>query len=197
MNYPDKATIIQQTKKWIIDVVIGCNFCPFAAKEIKRDTIQYEVLTDATTTTALQAVMTTMYQLDAAKHIETSLLIFPGSFELFEEYLHLLELAEKLLVKEKYEGIYQIASFHPKYLFAGSNEDDPSNYTNRSPYPMLHFLREESLSKAIDSYPDIDEVPNRNITFTREKGLPVYWSPKSSKEDTEVFFQFIILSSYL
>lgn len=79
MNYPDKATIIQQTKKWIIDVVIGCNFCPFAAKEIKRDTIQYEVLTDATTTTALQAVMTTMYQLDAAKHIETSLLIFPAA----------------------------------------------------------------------------------------------------------------------
>jgi len=171
MNYPDKATIIQQTKKWIIDVVIGCNFCPFAAKEIKRDTIQYEVLTDATTTSALQAVMTTVYQLDAAKHIETSLLIFPGSFELFEEYLYLLELAEKLLVKEKYEGIYQIASFHPKYLFAGSNENDPSNYTNRSPYPMLHFLREESLSKAIDSYPDIDEVPNRNIAFTREKGL--------------------------
>ena len=171
MNYPDKATIIQQTKKWIIDVVIGCNFCPFAAKEIKRDTIQYEVLTDATTTTALQAVMTTMYQLDAAKHIETSLLIFPGSFESFEEYLHLLELAERLLAKEKYEGIYQIASFHPMYLFAGSNENDPSNYTNRSPYPMLHFLREESLSKAIDSYPDIDEVPNRNIAFTREKGL--------------------------
>jgi len=171
MNYPDKATIIQQTKKWIIDVVIGCNFCPFAAKEIKRDTIQYEVLTDATTTSALQAVMTTVYQLDAAKHIETSLLIFPGSFELFEEYLYLLELAEKLLVKEKYEGIYQIASFHPKYLFAGSNENDPSNYTNRSPYPMLHFLREENLSKAIDSYPDIDEVPNRNIAFTREKGL--------------------------
>jgi len=171
MNYPDKATIIQQTKKWIIDVVIGCNFCPFAAKEIKRDTIQYEVLTDATTTSALQAVMTTVYQLDSAKHIETSLLIFPGSFELFEEYLYLLELAEKLLVKEKYEGIYQIASFHPKYLFAGSNENDPSNYTNRSPYPMLHFLREENLSKAIDSYPDIDEVPNRNIAFTREKGL--------------------------
>lgn len=171
MNNPDKETIIQQTKKWIIDVVIGCNFCPFAAKEIKRDTIQYEVLTDATTTTALQAVMTTIYHLDAAKQIETSLLILPGSFDLFKEYLHLLELAERLLVKEKYEGIYQIASFHPKYLFTGSNVDDPSNYTNRSPYPMFHFLREESLSKAIDSYPDIDDVPNRNIAFTREKGL--------------------------
>lgn len=171
MNYPDKETIILQTKKWIIDVVIGCNFCPFAAKEIKRDTIQYEVLNDATSNTALQAVMTIIYHLDTAKQIETSLLILPGSFDLFEEYLHLLELAERLLVKEKYEGIYQIASFHPKYLFAGSNEDDPSNYTNRSPYPMLHFLREESLSKAIDSYPDIEDVPNRNIAFTREKGL--------------------------
>lgn len=73
-------------------------------------------------------------------------------------------------MKEKYEGIYQIASFHPKYLFAGSNENDPP-IIQTVPLPDVTFLREESLSKAIDSYPDIDEVPNRNIAFTREKGL--------------------------
>ena len=171
MTYPDKNIIIEQTKKWIIDVVVGCNFCPFAAKEVKRGTIHYEVLIDANKKTVLEAVMKLLYQLDDNDNIETSLLIMPGSFLLFDEYLQLLELAEKLLAKENYEGVYQVASFHPHYLFAGSNEADPSNYTNRSPYPMLHFLREDSVSRAIDSYPDIDEVPKRNIAFTKEKGL--------------------------
>ena len=171
MTYPDKNIIIEQTKKWIIDVVVGCNFCPFAAKEVKRGTIHYEVLIDANKKTVLEAVMKLLYQLDDNDNIETSLLIMPGSFLLFDEYLQLLELAEKLLAKENYEGVYQVASFHPHYLFAGSNEADPSNYTNRSPYPMLHFLREDSVSRAIDSYPDIDKVPKRNIAFTKEKGL--------------------------
>lgn len=171
MNYPDTDIIIAQTKKWITDVVVGCNFCPFAEKEIKKDSVHYIVLSDATTTTALESVIRLLYQLDATDNIETSFLILPGSFLLFKDYLKLLELAEILLTKENYEGIYQVASFHPNYLFAETTDDDPSNYTNRSPHPMLHFLREESVSKAIDSYPDIDEVPKRNIAFTREKGL--------------------------
>jgi len=171
MNAPDSNIIIAQTEKWIIDVVVGCNFCPFAAREIKRGRIHYQVLTGAVTTTALEMVVSMLHQLDAMDDIETSLLILPGSFYSFDEYLKLLSLAEKLLAKEHYEGIYQIASFHPAYIFAESTEDDPSNYTNRSPYPMLHFLREESVSKAVDSYPGIDEVPKRNIAFTREKGL--------------------------
>lgn len=171
MNNSHIDLIIGKTKKWITDVVVGCNFCPFAAKELKRDTIHYEVLRNADTKTALEAVMKLLFQLDDNDHIETSLLILPNSFLLFDEYLQLLKLTEKLLVKENYEGVYQVASFHPHYLFAGTNDDDPSNYTNRSPYPMLHFLREASVSKAIDSYPNIDDVPKRNIAFTREKGL--------------------------
>ena len=171
MNQPTAEVIISQTKKWIIDVVVGCNFCPFAAREIKRDSIHYEVLPQATTASVLTAVMTAMHQLDDDTAIETSFLILPGSFSVFDAYLDLFEIAEALLVKEGYEGVYQLASFHPEYLFAGSNAADASNYTNRSPYPMLHFLREESVSKAIDSYPDIDEVPNRNIAFANKKGL--------------------------
>lgn len=171
MNYPATEIVIGQTKKWITDVVVGCNFCPFAAKEVKRDTIHYQVLQDANTKTALEAVMKLIYQLDGNDNIETSLLILPDSFLSFDEYLRLLELVEKLLKKENYEGVYQVASFHPHYLFAGSTEADPSNYTNRSPYPMLHFLREASVSKAIDNYPDIDEVPKHNIAFAKAKGL--------------------------
>jgi hypothetical protein len=112
-----------------------------------------------------------MLQLDSDDSIETTLLILPGSFLLFNDYLNMLDKAETLLDKENYSGIYQMASFHPEYLFAGSNNEDPSNYTNRSPYPMLHFLRESSITRAVDSYPGIDEVPQRNIAYAKNKGL--------------------------
>lgn len=171
MNHIDTETVIAKTKKWIIDVVVDCNFCPFAAREVKRDSIHYEVLHNATAESVLESVMISFQKLDENENIETSLLILPGSFQSFDDYLQLLEMTNSLLEEQDYEGIYQIASFHPDYLFAGSTNEDPSNYTNRSPYPMLHFLREDSVSKAIDGYPDIDEVPNRNIAFTQEKGL--------------------------
>ncbi|MEO8769135.1 MAG: DUF1415 domain-containing protein [Ferruginibacter sp.] len=170
MTVTDTATIIAQTKKWIIDVVVGCGFCPFAAKEIKKDSIHYEVLQQADKAAALKAMMLMLQQLDANDKIETALLIMPEGFKSFDIYLQLIDMADTLLAKEKYEGIYQIASFHPRYLFAESDENDAANYTNRSPYPMLHFLREESVSKAVDGYPDIDEVPNRNVRFANEKG---------------------------
>ena len=171
MQLPDTELIIAKTKKWIIDVVVGCNFCPFAGREVKKNSIHYDVLHHASPELALQSVMHALQQLDENEKIETSLLILSGSYESFDDYLDLVDMVNNLLLEEDYEGIYQVASFHPQYLFAGSNNDDPSNYTNRSPYPMLHFLREDSVSKAVDSYPDIDEVPNRNIAFTQEKGL--------------------------
>lgn len=168
----DQANIIiEQTKKWITDVVVGCNFCPFAGRELIKGSIHYEVLENAGTQKVLEAVVSAMLKLDNEPSIETTLLILQNSFESFEDYLDLVEDAEALLEKEGYEGVYQLASFHPNYLFAGSTETDASNYTNRSPFPMLHFLREDSVSKAVDSYPGIDEVPGRNINFAREKGL--------------------------
>ncbi len=162
---------VTKTRNWITNVVVACNFCPFAAREMKRGSIHYEVINEATTITALKAVMKMILQLDEDEQIETSLLIMPDSFSDFNDYLNLLEKAEAMLANNNYEGIYQIASFHPEYMFAGSNETEPSNYTNRSPYPMLHFLREESVTKAIAGYPDIENVPKRNMAFTNEKGL--------------------------
>ena len=171
MNDLYSEQIIAQTKKWITDVVVGCNFCPFAAKELKRGSIHYQVLATASTTTALEATLGLLHLLDDKSDIETAFLILPESFQLFDVYLSLVERAEQLLCQENYEGIYQVAGFHPEYLFAGSTNADPANYTNRSPYAMLHFLREDSVSKAVDNYPGINEVPERNIAFTREKGL--------------------------
>ncbi|RYD72756.1 MAG: DUF1415 domain-containing protein [Sphingobacteriales bacterium] len=165
------AIFITHTKKWIIDVVVACNFCPFAAREVKRASIHYEVLHDASAENTMEAALKIMQLMDEDRDVETALLILPNDFESFEDYLDLVETANALLEENEYEGIYQVASFHPQYIFAGAPADDPSNYTNRSPYPMLHFLREESVSKAVDGHPDIDDVPFKNIEFAKEKGL--------------------------
>ena len=171
MSNADNEIIVTKTKSWITNVVVACNFCPFAAREIKRGSIHYEVINNATTKTVLEATLKMFLLLNNNEQIETSILILPDHFSEFNDYLDLVEKAENLLTKNNYEGIYQIASFHPKYMFAGSDENDPSNYTNRSPYPMLHFLREESVTKAIAGYTNIENVPKRNIAFTKEKGL--------------------------
>ena len=167
----DSQQIIEQTKKWIIDVVVGCNLCPFAASVVKQQEIFYRVETSGDKDICLASFVNEMERLDNNGNIETSFLILPNSFEKFDDYLYLLSLAEKLLKRKGYEGIYQVASFHPLYLFAGSHENDAANYTNRSPYPMLHLLREESIDKALKNYKDPGSIPERNINFTRGKGL--------------------------
>jgi uncharacterized protein len=166
----DQEKIIQQTKKWITDVVIACNFCPFAAREIKRNSVHYQVEYGTTLQAALQAFARECIRLDEDAAIETTLLIFPGAFQSFEDYLDLVELAEKFLKKEGYEGTYQVASFHPLYRFAGSPAEDAANYTNRSLYPMLHLLREESIEKALAHYAAPEQIPENNIDFARKKG---------------------------
>ena len=167
-----KETIIAHTRKWIIDVVIGCNFCPFAAREIKRDSIEFEVLEGADAPKVLEVVLTAFNKMNDDASIETMFLLLPQNFDSFTAYLKLTQAVDALIRKQGYEGIYQVASFHPSYLFAGSSPNDPANFTNRSPYPMLHILREESVSHAIDSYPtDTSIIPEKNIQFARQKGL--------------------------
>lgn len=163
--------IICRTNKWIIDVVIGCNFCPFAANVVKQQTIFYKVEESAEVEICLDSFVHEMERLDNDPAIETSFLIFPNAFQQFDDYLELVSLAEKKLKRNGYEGIYQLASFHPLYLFANSDEDDPANYTNRSIYPMLHLLKEESIDKALANYKDPESIPVRNINFAKEKGL--------------------------
>lgn len=165
------STIIAQTTRWINSVVIGCNFCPFASRAMLRKSIRYVVLPEATPESALAAVMEELRYLDRMEDIETTLVIFPGHFADFEEYLDLVDMAEDLSAEQGYEGVYQLASFHPEYCFAGAKDDDPANYTNRSPYPMLHLLREESITRALEHYPDPEGIPERNMAFAEEKGL--------------------------
>lgn len=162
--------IIEQTKNWIKTMVIGCNFCPFANREFTNNSIHYQVEHGISRTDARDALLKECKRLDKDKIISTTLLIFPKAFQEFNSYLQLVSLAEKLLQQKGYEGIYQLASFHPLYQFDKSTFEDPANYTNRSIYPMLHLLREDQIRKAIQFYGNAEEIPERNIQFAREKG---------------------------
>jgi hypothetical protein len=163
--------VIEQTKKWINDVVIECNFCPFASRVAKQQTIFFKVEVSTVTNTCLETFLQEVTQLDNNESIETSFLIFPEAFKNFNDYLAMLSVAEKLLKQYKYDGVYQLASFHPQYKFAGAPENDAANYTNRSPYPMLHLLRESSIDKALEHYSNPEAIPEQNILFARAKGL--------------------------
>lgn len=163
--------VIGQTKKWINDVVIGCNFCPFASKVVKQQTVFYAVVRSLETAVCLEILLQECARLDADDAIETTFLIFPENFNRFQDYLFFVSMAEKLLKQSGYNGIYQLASFHPLYRFANSPADDAANYTNRSIYPMLHLLRESSIDQALEYYNNPESIPENNIQFAREKGI--------------------------
>lgn len=169
--HENEQVIIDQTLKWITGVVIAYNFCPFASKPVNEGRVHFTVSTGKNAATVLEQVIRECYRLDEDPEIETSLLILPDGFAGFEDFLELVDLAESLLADQDYEGIYQLASFHPAYCFAGAEENDPANYTNRSPYPMLHFLREASVEKALRFYKKPEDIPENNIRLAREKGL--------------------------
>jgi len=175
-----EADIISQTKIWISQVVIGLNFCPFAAKPFNDNRIHYKIVESAKMDFILEAVVRECIRLDTDQETDTSLLILPMGWNIFRTYLDLVDMAEALLIKEGYEGTYQIASFHPQYLFAGSNENDASNYTNRSPYPMLHILREVQVEQAIRKHKDIHAIPDANILKANELGLAYFKSLRYS-----------------
>jgi len=168
------AIVIERTKNWIRDIVIGLNFCPFATKPFKNELIVYKVDDSSEAAAALESFMFTCRFLEDNPVMETALLIFPNGFSDFQDYLDLTDLAEKLLKAEGFEGVYQVASFHPNYIFAGSDENDPANYTNRSPYPMLHLLREDLLEIAIDKHIHVDDIPNQNIAKAKSLGLAYF-----------------------
>lgn len=163
--------VIGQTRKWIKEVVIACNFCPFAAREVKRDSIHYQVEWKSSVETALSVLQQECKRLDDQPDVETILIIFPDTFQDFYQYLDLVGMAEHLLKRKGYEGTYQVASFHPQYRFSGAPADDAANFTNRSVYPMLHLLREASIEAALRKYPDPDSIPASNIEFARNKGF--------------------------
>lgn len=170
MNTP-QSLVIQQTKNWVREVVIGLNLCPFASQPFNNDRIDYIVATGDNTEQHLHQLAECLQQLDNNTAIDTSLLIFNDSYQNFDDYLDLLDIAEQLLEQLNYTGRYQLASFHPQYQFDSSTEHDVSNYTNRSPFPMLHLLREKQIESAVASDINTDKVPENNIKKLQEMGI--------------------------
>ncbi|MFT4748314.1 MAG: hypothetical protein ACI8XG_002398 [Congregibacter sp.] len=157
-------------KSWIDKVIIGLNFCPFAKKEMQRNTVRYAIYATTHVNDALGHFLEELALLDQQQDIQTTLLVFSNGFSDFEEYLDMLELANSLMGQGGYGGIYQVASFHPDYCFDGQAQDDPANYTNRSPYPILHILRESSIEDVLKRYPEPESIPENNIAKARELG---------------------------
>ncbi|RUR34266.1 DUF1415 domain-containing protein [Vreelandella nanhaiensis] len=162
MQYSDEV-VAQQTLKWVRNFIVAHNVCPFAQREVERDSIRVEVVRSKKLEVALEELMAEVQWLDEHPETETTLLVFPTLFKHFEHYLDYVELAESILAEQGYEGIYQLATFHPDYCFEDADPDDASNYTNRSPYAMVHLLREASVEKAIEFYGDTSVIPERNI----------------------------------
>ncbi len=169
-NNPSNNLVVQKTRNWVEQIVIGLNLCPFAEPVFKNQQIDYLIINSDGLEQHLQSLAECLSKLDESPAIETSLIIFPDSYQTFDDYLELLYLANELLSDLDYAGTYQLASFHPDYRFEGSPEDDAANFSNRSPFPMLHLIRENSLEKAIAHYPDVDQVPENNIKKLREIG---------------------------
>ncbi len=165
---------VSAVKHWLEQTIIGFNFCPFAKKEFINGSIHYEVVDESNTEEQLLALSHELKRLDEDSAIETMVFILPVGLESYFDYLDFLELANDLSVELGYEGIYQLASFHPDYCFADVQQDDPSNYTNRSPYPIIHIIREASLEKVLTHYPNPEEIPDRNIALAEEKGAKVF-----------------------
>ena len=168
----DQSAIIEQTRRWIQTIVIGLNLCPFARRVFNDDTIRY-VVSEATDEPSLLAELAEEMNLLALlprSVAETTVLIHPGVFQDFLEYNDFLNPAQRLLEALGHEGVLQLASFHPSYQFGGTSPDDAENYTNRSPYPMLHLLREESITEIADDPEALAAIPERNIETMRTLG---------------------------
>ena len=161
----DQAAIVAATVDWLEKAVIGLNLCPFAKSVHVKKQIRY-VLSGATTPAALLAELMDELQTlsDASpEEIDTTLLIHPDVLTDFLDYNEFLDVVDAAVEDMGLEGELQVASFHPDYQFADTEQDEISNYTNRSPYPTLHLIREASIARAVESFPDAAEIFEKNI----------------------------------
>ena len=164
---------IAATRQWLEKAVIGLNLCPFAAAVYLRDRVRFVVSEQQTTEGLLQDLNTELQALQQTdpQVCETTLLIHPQVLNDFGDYNDFLDQADLVIDDLNLVGELQIASFHPDYQFADCDVTDMQNYSNRSPYPMLHLLRESSVSQAVDNHADIDSIPENNMRTLHELGL--------------------------
>ncbi|MBY0525365.1 MAG: DUF1415 domain-containing protein [Gemmataceae bacterium] len=168
----DKQEVIDRTRHWISALVIGLNLCPFAQRVFQGEKIRYIVTECEDENSLLRDLAGELKALASGpiEIVETTLLIHPLVLANFLDYVEFLGRGEKLLGDLGLRGVIQLASFHPDYYFADTDPEAVENYTNRSPYPMLHLLREESISRVADDPDELLAIPQRNIETLRRLG---------------------------
>lgn len=186
---PPRDEILEATRHWLTRAVIGLNLCPFAKSVYVKQQIRYAI-SEATgfeqVLADLETELLALANADASE-IDTTLLIFPHALADFADFNDCLYFADRLSGQLGLEGTLQIASFHPQYQFEGTAPDDIENYTNRAPYPILHLLREASIARAVDAFPDAADIYERNQETLRRMGLAGWreWMSRQTPADGE------------
>ncbi|WP_024302834.1 DUF1415 domain-containing protein [Pseudogulbenkiania sp. MAI-1] len=172
MTTPSDNDIIAATRLWVEKAVIGLNLCPFAKSVYVKNQVRF-VVSHAPHIDALLEELERELQLLAdtdPEEIDTTLLIHPDILTDFLDYNDFLDIADEVVEELGYAGTLQVASFHPDYQFEGTEKDDIENYTNRSPYPTLHLLRESSIDRAVEAFPEADAIYEKNIETMKRLG---------------------------
>jgi len=173
VHWPSDEVVVAQTRAWLTEIVIGLELCPFAKPVHVKGQIRYSVSSADTPEALLQDLLTELRALADADPaaLDTTLLIHPRALPDFLEYNDFLSVAEFAVEDMGLLGEVQVASFHPDYQYAGNAADDPANNVTRSPYPMLHLLREASVERALAAFPDPSSIVEKNIATLRRLGL--------------------------
>lgn len=173
MNKPETDPVITQTQHWLEQAVIGLNLCPFAKSVHANQRLRYVVSAATEPEQLIQELARELIFLQRADpdEVETTLLIHPHVLTDFLDFNDFLDAADGVIDELQLQGELQIANFHPQYRFDGTQIDDITNYSNRSPYPTLHLLRESSIERAIETMADTDSIFETNVDTLRKLGL--------------------------
>ncbi len=164
--------VVEATRRWLERAVIGLNLCPFAKAVVVKQQVHFAVSQAQDVPGVLEDLERELDALLACapQQRDTTLLIVPHGFGDFLDFTTLVRPAQRLLRTRRLEGVLQLAEFHPHYVFAGSEDDDPGNFTNRAPYPILHLLREDSIDRAVSAFPDPAAIYEANIATLERLG---------------------------
>ena len=162
---PSRAAVERKTLGWVEDFVVELNLCPFARPLLASDALRVtvcEAIGDEGVAETLVAEIE-LIQKASESEVATTLVVFPNALQGFDTYLAFLDGAQQLLEEMDLLGVLQLASFHPEYQFAGEPMDAASHFTNRAPFPMIHLLREDMVTRALETYLNPEQIPERNI----------------------------------
>jgi len=169
---PSRAEVERKTLGWVKDFVVGLNLCPFARPLLASKALRVTVCEANDDEGVARALLdeVELIQKTSESEVATTLVVFPNALEKFDDYLAFLTGAEGLLNEMDLAGVLQLASFHPDYQFAGEPEGAASHFSNRAPFPMIHLLREDMITRALETYPNPEQIPERNIQQLQDLG---------------------------